>query len=373
MKKLITIVIAAVFAFSLFSPTPALAISKADNFFTGAVFLGDSITVGLSSYASKIRKTKSGFLSNAQFLAKTSYAVSHTLQSDSYSMHPTYNGTRQQPQKNLDLMKAKKVFIALGVNDAGGNETTLIANYKSLLKAIKTALPDVPIYIMPVFPMTKKKESATRSNAKIDSINVKLLNLATAEGVSYIDVNPKLKLDGALGKANSSDDYVHFNDNGYKIWTDVLYAFATFALTEVKDSGLAFGSTAKIIKVSSFVNAREKASSSSKLITTIPKGASVKILAKSGSWHKVGYDNKEVYVYSTYLGPESDSQGFSGTVVNVNNAANLRAGPGANYALAGSAKKGEILLTSKTYFNPDWYQVKFNNKTCYISKSLLKI
>ena len=107
---------AALSAASLCVAFPAVAAaSSADSFFKDAVFLGDSITVGLEEYAQKMRASSdSTFLSNAKFLAKVGYPVTATDNSDGNSMHPAYGGVRQQPQKSIAAMGVSKVFILLG-------------------------------------------------------------------------------------------------------------------------------------------------------------------------------------------------------------------------------------------------------------------
>mgnify|MGYP000348654157 CR=1 FL=1 len=46
---------------------------------------------------------------------------------------------------------------------------------------------------------------------------------------------------------------------------------------------------------------REKASSTSDALQTLPKGTKLEVLGKSGSWYKVTYGKYTGYVYKTYV------------------------------------------------------------------------
>ena len=351
-------------------PLGNIALADAsDDFFNDSVFLGDSLTVGLESFAKSQRKKDRNFLGDAQFLAESGYAIDDTDLPDGHEDHPEYDGQRLQPQKSLAAMDPEKVFITLGVNDVNGKEKTLAQNYKALIRSIKKAVPDAKLYMIAVFPMTARKESSSRNNSKIDSINVRLLSLAMSEGVTFIDFTDSLKEDGVLKAEYSRDDYVHLSNDGYSVWTKSLYAFARFQLAK---SDVNTG-TATIVNVKNYVNARKKASSSSKLVTTIKKGEKVTILeSASGNWYKVSYEGETMYVYGKYLSV-GGSSGLVGEVDNVSKDANLRELPDTESNRAAKVKKGTQLSVSKDYFNSNWYQVEYKGETAYISRELLEL
>lgn len=366
MKRLLAVLLAAVLLLPFGRAAQA---SSADSFFDGSVFLGDSLTVGLASFAKSQRKKDDEFLGNAQFLAKTGYALADTSLNDGAEEHPEYDGQRLQPQKSLLAMDPKKVFITLGVNDVSGDEKTLVKNYKALIRSIKSAVPDTKIYMLAIFPMTTRKESSSRNNQKIVSINKRLLSLAMSEGVTFIDITDSFKEDGVLKAEYSRDDYVHLNNDGYSVWTKGMYAFARFQLaTSEFESG-----TATIVNVKEYVNARKQPSTSARRVMTIKKGESVTILKKeSGSWYKVSYNGKIMYVYGKYLSM-AGSSGLVGEVCNVSEDANLRALPSTDADRIAKVKKGTLLTVSKDYYSPSWYRVEYNGQTAYISKDLLKL
>ncbi len=364
-RKTVLILLALMTA--LLDCAPAFAYSN-DDFFTDAVFFGDSLTVGLEKYSSAKREDDSGFWSNAQFLAQNGYMVSYVANEDGFSKHPEYDGKRRQPQKSLDAMGAKKVFITLGINDSAGEVSLLLSNYKSMLGVIQDRLPDAQLYMLAVFPMTPTRENSARNNQKIDQINEGLLRLAMSKEIPFIDVTPRLKdQGGALLRDYSSDDYVHLSNEGYDVWVKTMYDFARFISLTPQESG-----QASVVNVKEYVNARSKPSKSGKKVAKIGKGETVDVLeACSGGWYKVSYDGTEMYVYGDYL--SIGTAGLRGTVVNVSEYANLRKRPNTEAEQVGQAEKDAVVSVSQLYYNPAWYRVIVNGEPAYISKEYVKL
>lgn len=346
--------------------TTLLKKAKTSSFFKDSVFLGDSITVGLASFVNKKRKTDPNFLGGAMFLARGGYALFHTQKPDGYNMHPEYKGQKLQPQKSLKAMSAKKVFIMLGVNDTEGSEDILISNYKKLINNIRRELPEISIYIIAVFPMTERKESVSRNNAKIDSINLRLLSYCVSNNIPFIDINPSFKNDGIVNKDFYRDDFVHLNDMGYIVYTTQLGAMAKlFCL-----SGTG-GNSGRITNVNEFVNAREKPDISSSIVTTIPKDAKVTIIEKSSAdWYKLKYNGQSVYVSRKHVAITS-SEDIYCVANNVSTNANLRRAPNTASVLTGKVSKGTTLVIAPDYYSQDWYRVIYKGKVCYVFKPLV--
>lgn len=336
--------------------------AAADPFFEDAVFLGDSITVGLEKYVTSKRKT-GDCLSDARFLATNGYMVSHTGDPDGYEKHPLYDGDRIQPHSAIRKLDPKRVFILMGINDAAGDANLLLDQYASMLSRIRDAAPKAEIYMLAVFPMCAAREDGKRNNAKIQTINTGLLRLAMREGVSFIDVTPALKNgSGALDPAYSSDQYVHINNDGYDVYLAQLRKAADFFQ---KDGG----DEATVVNVQNYVNARNKPSTQGKLLTTIKKGETVKVLERQGSWCKVAYAGRELYVSAKYL----SGGGLSGRVVNVSSFANLRSLPDSESELKGKADKDSTLEISQAYYSPRWYRVLSGGSHVFISRTYLNM
>ncbi len=356
-------------AMSLLFLLPQGVFASSDyDYYNDAVFLGDSLTVGLEKYVSSQRKAGSNVLGNAQFLATNGYMVSQTANEDGFEKHPEYDGNRLQPQKSIKAMNVKKVFITLGINDSAGEVSTLINNYAKLIDAIRNAVPEAQLFMIAVFPMTVRKESSLRNNEKIDTINRSLMKLAISADITFIDFTCVLKSGNALNKDYSSDDYVHFNNDGYVVWIAQMKAFAKFAQKTASSSD-----GVKVVNVKSYVNGREKASSESALVAKVPKGAGVDVIEQAdASWYKVIYDGAEMYIHKKYLSISGTSD-LSGKVVNVSEYANLRKTPSEDGEMFGTAEKDATLPVSRKYYNPEWYRIRSGEDNCYISESYLKL
>lgn len=351
--------------FALYNPY-ALAASS-EEYYSDTVFLGDSLTVGLKKY---VAANDDCVLRNSVFLATNGYMLSQTSNDDGFSKHPEYDGNRLQPQKSIAKIEPGKVFITMGINDSAGDISTLTSNYEKLLDAIKHASPESEIFMIAVFPMTPTKENSLRNNAKIDQINTSLLRMAMRNEIKFIDFTGKLKSGGALDRSYSSDDYVHFSNEGYDIWASQMSSFAKFdQRTPSADNG-----EATIINVQEYVNGRKEASADSGRTAKIPKGSTVSILGKENDeWYLVSYKDKKMYVFAKYLSVASDSEGLSGRIVNVSEFANLRKLPGQDAESAGTIEKDAKVIVSKLYYNPYWYRILIQGEPCYISSDYVKI
>lgn len=192
------------------------------EYFDNSVFLGDSVTLGLKNYATKMRQKDSYFLGNAKFIAVGSYSVADTLVSvDSpKSIHSLYNGVVMQPQDIILEMGVKRVFICLGLNDVGiYTQNEYLTNYSILINRMRKAVPDIQIVILSVTPLTVEGERKILYNAKIDEYNNSLVKFANENGCYFIDVTSVLKDElGYLADELSSDNYCHLMPEAYDAW-----------------------------------------------------------------------------------------------------------------------------------------------------------
>ena len=96
-------------------------------------------------------------------------------------------------------LKPRKVFINIGTNDIGltdGWEKTLIENYRTILRRIRTELPDCRIYVMAYYPVVKTDEPFCPPNAAqprtLDGVrlaNRLVENLAAELELDFLNVN----------------------------------------------------------------------------------------------------------------------------------------------------------------------------------------
>ncbi|WP_214745927.1 SH3 domain-containing protein [Exiguobacterium sp. s189] len=132
--------------------------------------------------------------------------------------------------------------------------------------------------------------------------------------------------------------------------------------------------TSKTYKTTENLNLRSSASTSGKILVTIPKNKTVKYISKSGSWYRVQYGSKTGYVSSKYLSevkttpskPETPVvKKYYYTTVNLN----LR-----DKASTSGSLLMTILPNEKVEYvssHGDWYKVKYDGKTGYVAKKYL--
>ena len=133
------------------------------------------------------------------------------------------------------------------------------------------------------------------------------------------------------------------------------------------------GKTATIVNCNSFVNVREGASSSTKLLGTARKDATYNVTGQSGSWIQVQYTaTQKGYIYSKYVKlsdgssttptppAETAATGY-GYVVNCKTSVNVRSGAGTSYSIIGTAPKSQVYQILGR--SGDWYKVQYNATT----------
>ena len=119
----------------------------------------------------------------------------------------------------------------------------------------------------------------------------------------------------------------------------------------------------------SALNLRSEASTSSSILTCLPRGTVVVVTGRSDGWYQVAYNGYQGYMSSEFLS-FSDSADVSlgeGTVTG--NAVNLRSGPGTDYSILGSRNKGASLTV--TGVSGSWYKVDLNGSDGYIRSDYL--
>ena len=133
--------------------------------FAGSVIIGDSITESIVEY---------GYLDTDVVVSKRGLNVGAADDqiSTAISLNPTH------------------VFMAFGSNDLeiyGSDATSFIDAYRTQLKKIQTALPDVPIYINCILPITDEAIAQTPDLGYYSDYNDGLISLCQEMGCTYID------------------------------------------------------------------------------------------------------------------------------------------------------------------------------------------
>lgn len=184
---------------------------KYDEFFQDTVFVGDSITEGVSFFE----------------LTEDSKVVSEK------------GFTVAKAEKEIDrIVKAKPehIFIQLGLNDMLYNISSekFAKQYSDFVQNLTTKIPGVNIYIQAIFPVSAKMEQKRPelSNAKIDEFNNALSKMSKELNIQFIDVASILKDDQGKLREEYTSDGIHLKYKSYILWFDHLKASTDFKSKE---------------------------------------------------------------------------------------------------------------------------------------------
>jgi lysophospholipase L1-like esterase len=120
--------------------------------------------------------------------------------------------------------KPRIVVVFAGGNDinAGKMPDQVANDFKALVAKIHGALPRTKIYYLSLFPNVKRRaqdEKCIKVNELIQSFT------RTDERLGYVDTAARMRAaDGGPRPDLLRDDGLHMNDDGYKIWNEMVGA-----------------------------------------------------------------------------------------------------------------------------------------------------
>lgn len=185
-----------------------------DDYFTDALFIGDSRTVGLSEYCEPLDE-------RATFYSKVSLTIFTVMDKEFVK---TDDG-KISVDTALRQNQFKKIYIMLGLNEIGTGDTEYFFNaYKEVIDRIIELQPDAIIYIQGIMHVTAEKANGDKNfnNEKINARNEAISQLADQKKIFYIDMNEAVDdEDGNLDKSLSFDG-VHLKASSYERWYEFL-------------------------------------------------------------------------------------------------------------------------------------------------------
>lgn len=201
------------------------------SYFSDALFIGDSRTVGLCEYGS-LKQT-------ASFLAKESVNVYNVLDQELRFTDPEGDTYDASVEEILREGSYGKVYVALGVNELGiGNTYMYYEKYREILELIREYQPDALIYIQGIMHVSYEKSSSDscRNNTVIVQRNYAISTLANGRDIFYIDMNPYVcDEDGDL-LPDLSGDGIHLKASAYEYWDRSLMENAVVLEEQVQKS-----------------------------------------------------------------------------------------------------------------------------------------
>ncbi|NQX65948.1 lysophospholipase [Paenibacillus alba] len=169
------------------------------SIFKTSVFMGDSITEGLSFH---------GILADANVMGKAGATAFIVLEGDDVDVLASKN--------------PKNVFIHLGSDDilwpTDNPKEFALTQYAILIDRIKGKLPNANIMIVSVTPVTAEAEKVEPRYTTINDYNKGLQELAAKKQVKFIDLSPIFQSNQNL----HDKDGIHFKAEYYTCLLDFL-------------------------------------------------------------------------------------------------------------------------------------------------------
>lgn len=181
------------------------------SYFDSCAFVGDSLSVGLSSY---------GFIPEKSVIADIGMNIDKINTATLPSPNPDVPG--KTVLEALKERNPQNVYIMLGSNGiAWLSNEFMINEYSKFVDKVKAELPEAKIYILSIPPVAEGRETAASyaiQNSAIDAYNSELLKFANEKNLNFVDLNTELKgNDGKLPVEYAAKDGMHFNRNTYTI------------------------------------------------------------------------------------------------------------------------------------------------------------
>lgn len=194
-----------------------------NSYFDDAVFVGDSLTMGISYFA--------GF--NSEFLSIAG------LSTKSLATEPLASGkTVYQTIAEMDHMS--KIYIMLGTNEMALEKPwEFIARYSEFIDYVRKYFPNVLVYVQSIMPVSEKRSQTSGiKNYMVIDHNKYLLDLAIQKQCYYVDVNSHFAGEDGFLPEESGGDGIHLSPANYRRMADYLKSHAV-DLLGVKKIGTA--------------------------------------------------------------------------------------------------------------------------------------
>ncbi len=180
-----------------------------ESWFDDALFIGNSLTVGLRDYAP---------------LGKADYFCSIGM--NVFSVYDTWardwNYRYVSLQQLLQRKSYGKIYIHMGTNECGYPLETILAAYQDLIDFIRSYQPDAQIIVqaMMSFGRAKARQYSYMVPDTAIRINEALRTLAQQNGALFIDFNPQVVDEENYLPDLWSGDGCHPTVEGYRQWSD---------------------------------------------------------------------------------------------------------------------------------------------------------
>lgn len=177
------------------------------SYFSDALFIGDSRTVGLSQY---------GRLEGADYFADTGMTVFNLFE----QKVSDENFGRQDLRTLLQSKQYGKIYLMLGINEIGYPFETLIPQYQQVVDEIRALQPDALLILCANLHVTRDAAAATPrlEVSNIQRLDDSIAAMADGQTIFFLDENPIFCDEAGYLKKELTGDGVHPYATGYETW-----------------------------------------------------------------------------------------------------------------------------------------------------------
>ena len=181
-----------------------------DSYFSDAVFIGDSRTVGFFLYSGLEGSTSYA----SQGLNVKAALTGQTVSQADGTKISVIDALRNNPQFS-------KVYIMLGLNELGWVNLDIFQDYyEQLIDAVREINPDAIIYVQSLLPVSQKKSesSSTYNNTRVAMFNERVIAVAENKKAFYVNVAEAVEDENGYLPADVTADGVHLQKTACEQW-----------------------------------------------------------------------------------------------------------------------------------------------------------
>lgn len=175
------------------------------DYFSDALFIGDSRTEGLFLYSP---------FEGADYFSYKGMTIFSVFDA-------TARDGKTRLRDLLDANSYGKIYIMLGINEIGTDFNLILSQYAAVLEQLKELAPDAILVVQASLSVSEEKSQATwyLTAERIHELNRRQSALADGERVFYLDANDLFCDEKGYLKDELSGDGVHLYAKNYDVWT----------------------------------------------------------------------------------------------------------------------------------------------------------
>ena len=191
--------------------TTAPPAAASDDYFSDALFIGDSRTVGMALYAP---------IDGATYFATVGLST-YKIDNVTSEVPGTKDKTFAQV---LAAKQYGKVYIMLGINELGNDFNYTMEHYRALIDRVKQGQPNAIIILQANLHVAYSRSAtdAVVNNTVINNFNNQLAAMADGQKIYYLDANPLFDDSNGCLAADYTSDGTHPYAKHYLTWADWL-------------------------------------------------------------------------------------------------------------------------------------------------------